>query len=108
MSGSGSNLNLRVVHLTQLDISSEVQACGSTGTSTGVMLRLESTESLLVGGAPTGWREGETEAATGARGGDTGKLWAGGKWELLLEPLLLLVEEEEPEELVPESVDESE
>lgn len=77
ISGSGSILNLRVSHLTQLAMSSVVQACGSTGTSTGEGGSLSVSESAA--GTGVG---GET---------DTGRQVGGSRLLTLLSLLLLLV-----------------
>lgn len=84
MSGSGSILNLRVSHFTQLAMSSVVQACGSTGTTTGVPGSLSVSESRF--GIGDG---GELLAASG-RGNCSGA----GRRELRpLELLLSLLEQ---------------
>lgn len=77
ISGSGSILNLRVSHLTQLAMSSVVQACGSTGTSTGEGGSLSVSE--LAAGTGVG---GET---------DTGRQVGGSRLLTLLSLLLLLL-----------------
>lgn len=77
ISGSGSILNFRVSHLTQLAMSSVVQACGSTGTSTGEGGSLSVSESAA--GTGVG---GET---------DTGRLIGGSRLLTLLSLLLLLL-----------------
>lgn len=77
ISGSGSILNLRVSHLTQLAMSSVVQACGSTGTSTGEGGSLSVSESAA--GTGVG---GET---------DTGRQVGGSRLLTLLSLLLLLL-----------------
>jgi len=86
-SGFGSSWNFRVAHFTQLAMSSEDQACGSTGTSTGETERLESLEFLRDDGGGCG------EGLSVSRGTGTGKLRAG-VWLLWL---LLLLLEEDPE-----------
>lgn len=78
ISGSGSILNLRVSHFTQLAMSSVVQACGSTGTNTG-----EGGGSLSVS---------ELAAAAVGVGGETDTGGQVGGTFLLLLLLLLLLE----------------